>query len=55
MSVKCPYCRHRWNYSGRSKTHAQCPKCKTWLRIKPYKRLVDNPKIICGQQVFVFR
>jgi len=38
QQVGCPYCGYKWQYKGRDKHYACCPKCKSKVRIHPYVR-----------------
>jgi DNA-directed RNA polymerase subunit RPC12/RpoP len=34
MILKCRNCRHIWEYRGKSKWYATCPRCKWKVRVK---------------------
>jgi len=38
MKVKCPKCKHGWNYLGKSKYYITCPHCYKKINIKKIER-----------------
>lgn len=37
MKIKCPKCKHEWNYKGKSKFYVTCPQCYRKVKIKELK------------------
>ena len=37
MEIKCPKCKHEWNYKGKSKHYLTCPECYKKINIRKLK------------------
>ncbi len=37
MKIKCPKCKHEWNYKGDSKYYVTCPRCYTKINVEKLK------------------
>ncbi|MHA1835191.1 MAG: DUF1660 family phage protein [Candidatus Baldrarchaeia archaeon] len=38
MKLKCKHCGYEWDYKGKAKYYASCPRCRYLVRIAPYKK-----------------
>lgn len=34
MDLKCQRCGYEWDYKGKSKWYASCPRCRTTVKVK---------------------
>lgn len=34
MKLKCSHCKHEWDYKGKAKYYATCPKCLYKVKLK---------------------
>lgn len=45
MKLKCKRCGYVWDFSGKAKWYASCPRCRTTVRIKDIDDLNEKKEV----------
>jgi len=42
MKIKCPKCKHEWEYKGNSRYYITCPRCYNKVNIQHGRNIVSD-------------